>query len=95
MVVPKHNSSPFKKTSNNTKANNTKNQREGRPRPVFPTCETCCRTNHSTEKCYLEANAANRPPPRNRRPEGQNQVKQRNVQNNSDGNVQATAQTLN
>ena len=31
----------------------------------------------------------------NRRPEGQNQVQQRNAQNNSDGNVQAAAQTLN
>ena len=35
----------------------------------------------------------NRPPPRNRRPEGQNQVQQRNAQSNSDGNVQAATQT--
>ena len=77
------------------KANNTNNQRERRPKPVFPPCETCGRTNHSTERCYLGANAANRPPPRNRRPEGQNQAQQRNTQNNSDGNVQAVAQPLN
>ena len=89
------NSNPNKKASNNTKANNINNQRDRRSRPVFPPCETCGRTNHSTEKCYLGANAANRPPPRNRRPEGQNQVQQRNAQNNSDGNVQAAAQTLN
>ena len=77
------------------KANNTNNQRERRPKPVFPPCETCGRTNHSTERCYLGANAANRPPPRNRRLEGQNQAQQRNTQNNSDGNVQAAAQPLN
>ena len=35
------------------------------------------------------------PPSRNRRPQGQNQVQQRNAQSISDGNVQAAAQTLN
>ena len=68
------NSNPNNKTANKTKANNINNQRDRRSRLVFPPCETCGRTNHSTEKCYLGANAANRPPPRNRRPEGQNQV---------------------
>ena len=71
------NSNPNNKVANNTKANNINNQRYRRSRPVFPPCETCGRTNHSTEKCYLGANAANRPPPRNRRPEGQNQVQQK------------------
>ena len=89
------NSNPNNKTANNTKANNINNQRDRRSRLVFPPCETCGRTNHSTEKCYLGANTANRPLPRNRLPEGQNQVQQRNAQNNSDGNVQAAAQTLN
>ena len=60
-----------------------------------PPSETCGRTNHSTEKCYLGANAANRPLPRNKRPEGQNQVQQRNAQSTSDGNVRAAAQNLN
>ena len=76
------NSNPNNKFSNNTKANNTNNQRDRRSRPVFPPCETCGKTNHSTEKCYFGANAANRPPPQNRRLEGQNQVQQRNAQNN-------------
>ena len=89
------NSNPNNKTANNTKANNINNQRIRRPRPVFPPCETCGRTNHSTGKCYLGANAANRPPPRNRRSEGQNQVQQRNAPSISDGNVQAAAQFLN
>ena len=89
------NSNPNNKVSNNTKANNTNNQRDRRSRPVFKPCETCGRTNHSTETCYLGANAANRSPPRNRRPEGQNQVQQRIAQRNSNGNVQAADQTLN
>ena len=89
------NSNPNNKVANNTKGNNINNQKDRRPRPVFPPCETCGRTNHSTEKCYLGANAANRPTPRNRRPEGQNQSQQNNAQHNSDGNVQAAAQSLN
>ena len=89
------NPNPNNKVANNTKGNNINNQRDRRPRPVFPPCETCGGTNHSTENFYLEANAANRPPPRNRRPEGQNQSQQNNAQNNSDGNVQAAAQALN
>ena len=75
------NSNPNNKVSNNTKANNIKNQRERRSRPVFPPCETRARTNHSTEKCYLGANAASRPHPRNRRPEVWNHFQQRKVQN--------------
>ena len=89
------NSNPNIKVRNSTKANNTIIQRDRRSRPVFPLCETCGRINHSTEKCYLGANAANRPPPQNRRPEGQNQVQQKNAQSNSDGNLQAAARTLN
>ena len=83
------------KVTDNAKGIKTNNQRDRKPRPLFPPCETCGRTNHSTERCYLGANAANRPPPRNRRTEGQNQAQQRNTQNNSDGNVQAAAQPLN
>ena len=83
------------KVANNAKGNNTNNQKDRRSRPVFPPCETCGRTNHSTEKCFLGANAVNRPPPRNRRPEGQNQSQQNNAQNNSDGNVPAADHALN
>ena len=89
------NSNPNQKVPVANKADNLNNQRDRKPRPVFPPCETCGRTNHSTERCYLGANAANRPPPRNRRPEGQNHSQQYNAQNNSNGNVQAVAQPLN
>ena len=83
------------KVANNTKGNSINNQRDRRSRPVFPPCEACGRTNHSTEKSYLGANAANRPPPQNKRPERQNQGPQKNAQSNSDGNVQAAAQAFN
>ena len=82
------------KVANNTKGNNINNERDRKSRPVFPTCETCGRNNHSTKKCYLGANAANRPPSQNRRPEGQNQGQHNNAQSNSDGYVQAAAQAL-
>ena len=83
------------KAANNTKGNNINIQRDRKSRPVFPPCETCGGNNHSTEKCYLGANAANRPPPQNRRPDGQNRSQQNNAQSNSDGNVQAAAQASN
>ena len=53
------------------------------------------KTNHSTEKRYFGANAANRPPPRRRRPERQNQVPERANQSDSDEASQAAAQKLN
>ena len=89
------NPNPNNKLANNTKGNSTNNRRDRKPRPVFSPCETCGRTNHSTEKCYLGANSANRPAPRNKRPEGLNQSQLNNAQNNSDGNVQGAAQALN
>ena len=83
------------KVANNTKGSNINNQRDRRSRPVSPPSETCGRNNHSTEKFYLGANAANRPPPRNRRPEAQNQSQQNKAQNNPDGNVQSATKALN
>ena len=66
------NSNSSKKFSHNTNANITNNQQDKKPRPVYPFCETCGKTNHSTEKCYFGANTQNGPPPRHRRPGGQN-----------------------
>ena len=45
------NSNPNHKAPVANKANNTSNQRDRKPRTVFPPCETCGRTNHSTERC--------------------------------------------
>ena len=70
------NNSILNKNTNNNKDNNYKiNKRaERKPKTFYPPCETCGKTNHSTEKCYHGANAANRPPPWHRRQERQNQV---------------------
>ena len=82
------------KISNKTNANNTNNQKDKRPWPVYPHCETYGKTNHSRERYYFGANAANKPPPRNRRLERQNQTPRKNAHSVSDGNVQAAVQTL-
>ena len=75
--------------------NRNSNKAERKPKTVYPPCETCGKTNHSTEKCYFGANAANRPPPWHRRPERQNQVPERANQNDSNEAPQAAAQNLN
>ena len=54
---------------NNNNNNKNSNKAERKPKTVYPPCETCGKTNHSTEKCYFAANATNRPHPRHRRPE--------------------------
>ena len=60
------NSNCNNKTSNKPNANSIKNQGDRRPRPVYPPCQTCGKTNNSTKKCYFRANVANRPPLQNR-----------------------------
>ena len=80
---------------NNPKNNRNSNRAERKPKTACPPCETCGKTNHSTESCYHGANSANRPPPRQRRPERQNQVQERAVQNDSNENSQAVAQNVN
>ena len=81
----------------NDKKNNNKNsnQAEGKAKTVYSPYETCGETNHSTEKCYFGANAANRPPSRHRRPERQNQVLERANQSDTNEAPQAAAQNLN
>ena len=63
-------SNPNSNVNNNNKNRNS-NRAERKPKTVYPPCETCGKTNHSTEKCYFGAKAANRPPDRHRRPERQ------------------------
>ena len=80
---------------NNPNNNRISNRAERKPETVYPPCETCGKTNHSTENCYHGANASNRPPPRQRRPEKQNQVQEKANQNDSNETTQAAAQNLN
>ena len=83
---------------NNTNKNNNNsknsNRTEKKPKTVYPPCEACGKTNHSTEKCYYVANATNRPPPRKRRPERQHQVQERANQNDSNKTTQTAAQNI-
>ena len=88
-------SNPNSNINNKNYNNKNSNRAERKPKTVYPPCETCGKTNHSTEKCYYGANAADRPPPRHRRPERQNQVQKRASQNNSNETAQAPAQNLN
>ena len=56
------NNNTIKKNNNNNYKNS--NRAERKLKTVHPPGETCRKTNHSTEKCYYGANAANRPPSR-------------------------------
>ena len=69
-----NNSNPNSNVNNQKNSNNKNSNRaeKKKPKTVYPLCETCGKTNHSTENCYYGANAANRPLPRQRRPERQN-----------------------
>ena len=73
--------------TNDSNPNNLKNHRK--PGILYPPCETCGKTNHSTERCYVGANAANRPLPWKNKPQEQDALDSRT------GCVQATAQHLN
>ena len=80
---------------NNNNNNQNSNKAERKPKTVYSPCETCRKTNHATEKCYFGANAANRPPPRHRRPERQNQLPERANRSDSNEAPQTAAQNLN
>ena len=88
-------SNPNGNVNNPNNNNRNSNRAETKPKTVYPPCETCGKTNHSTERCYRGANAANRPPPQQRRPERQNKVQRRASQNGSTEINQAAAQNLN
>ena len=46
---------------NDSNPNNHKIDRKSRT--LYPPCETCGKANHTTERCYVGANAANKPLP--------------------------------
>ena len=70
---------------NDSNPNNHKNDKKSRT--LNPPCETCGKTNHSM-RCYVGANAANRPLPWKNKPQEQD------VHDSITGCVQATAQHL-
>ena len=73
--------------TNDSNSNNHKIDRKSGT--LYPPCETCGKTNHSTERRYVGANAANRPLPWKNKPQEQD------AHDSTTGCVQATAQHLN
>ena len=55
--------------TNDSDPNNHKSDRKSRT--FYPPCETCGKTTHFTERCYVGANAANRPLPWKNKPQEQ------------------------
>ena len=51
------NSNSNNKIPNNTNSISTNNQKDRKPRLVYPPCETCGKTNHSTEKFHFGADS--------------------------------------
>ena len=86
---------PNSNVNNHNNNNKNSNKAERKPKTVYPPCETCGKTNQPREKCYYGANAANRPPPRHRRPERRNQVQEKTNQNDWNETTQAAAQNSN
>ena len=78
---------------NDSNPNNHKNGRKSRI--LYPPSETCGKTDHSTERCYVGANAENRPLPSKSKPEGQSGHHQEDAQNSITGCVLARAKHLN
>ena len=72
--------------TNASSPNNNKNDRKSRT--LYPPCETCGKMNHSTERCYVGGNAANRPLP------WKNKAQEQDTHDSMTGCVQATAQYL-
>ena len=73
--------------TNDSSPNNYKFDRKSRT--VYPPCETCGKTNHSAERCYVGANAVNRPLPWKSKPQ------QQDAQDSITGCLRARAQNLN
>ena len=76
----------------NTNNNRNSNKAERKPETVYPPCETCGKKNHSADRCYVGADAANRPFPWKSKPEGQSGHHQQDAKNSITGCVLATAQ---
>ena len=73
--------------TNNSNPNHHKIDRKSRT--LYPPCEICGKMNHSTERCYVGANAANRPLPWKNKPQEQD------AHDSITGCVEATAQHFN
>ena len=67
-TIGANNSIPNNNTNQNVHNNNYSSRAERKPTIVYPPCETCGKTNNSTDKGYYRTKAVNRPPLRHSRP---------------------------
>ena len=81
-----HNAGNINSDTIDSNPNNHKIDRNSRT--LHSPCETCGKTNHSTERCYVGANKANRPLPWKNKPQKQD------AHDSITGCTQATAQHL-
>ena len=81
------NAGNFNSDTNDSSPNNHKNDRKSRT--VYSPCETCDKMNHSTKRCYVGANAADRPLPWKNKPHEQD------THDSITGFALAAAQSLN
>ena len=88
-------SNPNSNVNNHNNSNKNSYRDERKPKVVYPLCETYGKTNHVPGKCYYGTNAANRPPPRHKRPKRQNLVQKRANQNVSKETIQTAAHNFN
>ena len=72
----------------------TKNQNDRKPRIIFPLCETCAESKHSTAESYFGSNAAIILPPRHGRPTGQIETQRQDTLNNAKESFHTAAPTL-
>ena len=75
----------------NWKINNN-NRSDKRPWTFYPPCETCRKTNHSTERCFIRANTAGKPLIWSQRLRRQKQLQQQDSQYNENESVKPSAQ---
>ena len=84
------------KINSDTNASNPNNNKTDRKsETVFSPYETCGKTNHTVERCYVGANAANRPLPWKNKPGGQIGPLKQGAQYMIPDCVLAAAQSLN
>ena len=75
--------------SDTNDSNPNNKESDWKSRTPYPPCETCGEMNHSTERCYVGANAANRPLPWKNKPQEQD------AHDSITGCALAAAQSLN
>ena len=81
--------------NNRDKSNKNSKRAERKLKTVYPRCETCGKTNHSTEGCYVRADAAKKQLPWKGKPEVESGHHHQHAQTKMTACFRDTAQRLN